>query len=52
MLASRVGDPTPRRGGKPKRYLTVTPAGLEALRRSRAAWMSLWEGLDSVLEQK
>ena len=52
MLASRLGDPTPRRGGKPKRYLTVTSPGLEALRRSRAAWMSLWEGLDSVLEQK
>ncbi len=52
MLSSQLGDPTPRRGGKPKRYLTVTPAGLAALRRSRNAWMRLWEGLDSVLEQK
>jgi DNA-binding PadR family transcriptional regulator len=52
MLTSRLGDPTPRRGGKPKRYLTVTPVGLAALRRSRTAWMRLWEGLDSVLEQQ
>jgi len=52
MLTSQLGDPTPRRGGKPKRYLTVTPAGLAALRRSRTAWMRLWEGLDSVLEQR
>lgn len=52
MLTSQLGDPTPRRGGKPKRYLTVTRAGLAALRRSRTAWMRLWEGLDSVLEQQ
>ncbi|UCG88673.1 MAG: helix-turn-helix transcriptional regulator [Gemmatimonadota bacterium] len=52
MLTSRLGDPTPRRGGKPKRYLTVTSTGLDALRRSRTAWMRLWEGLDSVLEQQ
>lgn len=52
MLTSHLGNPTPRRGGKPKRYLTVTPAGLAALRRSRTAWMQLWEGLDSLLEQR
>ena len=52
MLASRVGDPTPRRGGRPKRYLSVTPSGVAALRKSRAAWMRLWDGLDSVLEQQ
>lgn len=50
LLRSRLGTPTPRRGGRPKRYLTVTAAGLEALRRSRTAWMRLWEGLDAVLE--
>ena len=52
MLSSSVGDPTPGRGGRPKRFLEVTPAGKDALRRSRAAWMRLWEGLDSVLEQR
>ena len=52
MLASRVGDPTPRRGGRPKRFLTVTPTGVEALQKSRSAWMRLWDGLDSVLEQR
>jgi DNA-binding PadR family transcriptional regulator len=52
MLTSQLGDPTPRRGGKPKRYLTVTPAGLAAVRRSRTAWLQLWEGLDSILEQQ
>jgi len=52
MLVSEIGDPTPRRGGRPKRFLTVTPDGVEALRRSRLAWMRLWDGLDSVLEQR
>ena len=51
LLASRLGAPTPRRGGRPKRYLTVTAAGVGALRKSRSAWMRLWEGLDSILEQ-
>jgi len=52
MLTSQLGAPTPRRGGRPKRFLTVTSVGLEALRKSRNAWMSLWDGLDSVLEQR
>jgi DNA-binding PadR family transcriptional regulator len=52
MLTSVIGDPTPRRGGRPRRYLTVTPEGVSALRKSRAAWMSLWDGLDSVFEPR
>ena len=52
LLSSRVGDPNPRRGGRPKRFLTVTPTGVEALQKSRSAWMRLWDGLDSVLEQQ
>ncbi len=50
LLDSRLGDPTPRRGGRPKRYMAVTPAGLSELRKSRSAWMRLWDGLDSVFE--
>ena len=50
MLTSTVGDPTPRRGGRPKRFLEVTPEGVSALRKSRTAWMNLWDGLDSVFE--
>ncbi|UCD24823.1 MAG: PadR family transcriptional regulator [Gemmatimonadota bacterium] len=50
MLRSSLRDPTPRRGGRPKRYLEVTPAGVAALQRARTAWTSLWDGLDSVFE--
>ncbi len=51
MLDTRVGDPTPGRGGRPRRYLTVTPAGITALRRARQALTNLWDGLDAVTDQ-
>lgn len=49
MLASTFGDPEPGRGGKPKRYMRVTPEGAEALRVARAAWTRMAEGLEEVL---
>lgn len=36
----------------PQRHFTVTPQGLDELRRSRDALMNLWRGLDGVLEAK
>jgi PadR family transcriptional regulator PadR len=48
-LRSRVGDPLPERGGRSRRYFTVTPAAIRALKHSRAALMRLWRGLE-VLE--
>jgi len=52
VVTSRFGDPTPGRGGKPRRYLTVTPVGLTALQKARAAWQRLSEGLEEMLEQQ
>lgn len=40
----------PDEGGRSRRYVTVTPEGLEQLRESRRRFVSLWEGLDPVLE--
>ncbi len=34
----------------PHRHFSVTPAGLDQLRRSREALLALWRGLDGVLE--
>lgn len=48
-LRSRVGDPLPERGGRARRYFTVTPAALRALKASRLALMRLWHGLETVL---
>ena len=47
-LRSRVGDPLPERGGRARRYFTVTPAAVRALKASRLALMRLWNGLESL----
>jgi PadR family transcriptional regulator PadR len=47
-LRSRVGDPLPERGGRARRYFTLTPAALRALKASRLALMRLWNGLESL----
>ncbi len=52
LLTSRLGEPTPRRGGRPKRYLSVTTEGIEALQDSRAALVRMWQGLDNLLEKR
>jgi DNA-binding PadR family transcriptional regulator len=52
FLRSRMGDPTDERGGKPRRYFSVTPAGLRVLRSTHAAFANLARGLEAVLEQQ
>jgi len=49
-LRSRVGAPLPERGGRARRYFTVTPSALHALKHSRASLLRLWRGLESLLE--
>jgi DNA-binding PadR family transcriptional regulator len=40
-----LGDPTPQRGGRPKRYFQVSPTGIEAVARAQRSYRSLMEGL-------
>jgi PadR family transcriptional regulator PadR len=49
-LRSTLGDPLPERGGRARRYFTVTGAGIRALKRSRRVLLGLWDGLESQLE--
>ncbi len=48
-LRSRVGEPLPERGGRARRYFTVTPVAVRALKHSRLALQRLWSGLESIL---
>jgi DNA-binding PadR family transcriptional regulator len=50
-LKSRMSDPLPERGGRARRYYSVTPSGVAALRASRAALLALWQGVESQLER-
>lgn len=45
LVASSLGDPTPERGGKAKRYFRVTEAGLRQVRETRRVLSRLWRGL-------
>ncbi len=47
-LRSRVSDPLPERGGRARRYFTVTPAAIQSLKASRLALLRLWKGLESL----
>jgi PadR family transcriptional regulator PadR len=37
------------RGGRPRRIVSVTPEGVDALRKSREALLTLWNGLEQAL---
>jgi PadR family transcriptional regulator, regulatory protein PadR len=50
-LRSRMGDPTPERGGRARRYFTVTPLGMRTLKSTHAALANLSHGLESLLER-
>ena len=52
LLTSRMGESLAVRGGRARRYYSVTPAGLGALRTARAAVADLSRGLESLLERK
>jgi PadR family transcriptional regulator PadR len=49
LVRSRLGDPDATRGGRPRRYFTVTPLGMSAVRGARAAIDRLSKGLDWTL---
>jgi DNA-binding PadR family transcriptional regulator len=48
-VVSRMGEPDTRRGGRPRRFVEVTPAGVRALGQHREALLRIWEGLESML---
>lgn len=47
-LESREGEANAQRGGKPKRYYTITAFGKRALQQSRDIRTELWESIPKV----
>jgi len=47
-VKSHLGDPTPERGGRSKRFFRVTSKGVAAVNRSHRALQSMTEGLRIV----
>ena len=51
LVESRAEDGASERGGRPRRYVQVTPAGRAALAASRSRLLALWDGLEGALER-
>jgi PadR family transcriptional regulator PadR len=47
-VKSRLGDPTPERGGRSKRFFRVTAKGVAAVNRTHKALLSMTEGLGLI----
>jgi PadR family transcriptional regulator PadR len=50
LLSSWMSEPTTERGGKARRCVKVTRAGVTLLRDSRQAIDRMWQGLDPELK--
>ena len=48
LVASSLGDPTPERGGKAKRYFRITKAGLRQVHETRRVLSKLWQALPEL----
>jgi DNA-binding PadR family transcriptional regulator len=49
FIRSRLGDPTPQRGGKRKRLYEVQPSGVRALQYALRGLRRMTAGLDALL---
>lgn len=48
LVSSEMGESTPERGGRAKKYFRVTPKGLKEMRATQRALKKLWQGLPQL----
>ena len=48
LVTSSLGESTPERGGRAKRYFRITKAGVREVRDARRSLMNLWKGLPEL----
>ena len=46
LVGSHLGEPSPERGGRAKRFYQLEPPGVVALEESRIALAALWDDVD------
>ena len=44
-VAHRMGEATPERGGRPKKFFRALPEGMQALRSTQQALTVMWKGV-------
>lgn len=50
LVRSRIGDPTPQRGGRRRKYFALQPPGARALRMAYNAFDAMTAGLERRLK--
>lgn len=45
LVCSKLGEPTPERGGRAKKYFSVTAKGVREVRETQRLLKQLWQGL-------
>ncbi len=48
LVVSNLGDPTPERGGKAKRYFRITREGLRQVHETRSVLTRLWQTIPDL----
>ena len=48
LVSSSVGDPTPERGGKAKRFFRVTSKGLKSVKDTQRALVAMWTNVPAL----
>ena len=48
LVSSTVGEPTPERGGRAKRFFEVTPQGMRAVKETQRALVALWQDVPQL----
>ena len=48
LVSSTVGEPTPERGGRAKRFFDVTTQGMRAVKETQRALVALWQGVPQL----
>ncbi len=48
LIESRLGEATAQRGGRAKKYFSLTPAGIGSVRDTRKALTALWARLPQL----
>jgi PadR family transcriptional regulator len=48
LVSSELGEPTPERGGRAKKYFSVTAKGMREVRETQRALKRLWQDLPQL----
>jgi len=52
FVTSTVGEPTPERGGRAKRYFNITAKGMKVVQETQRTLTRLWKGLPELQSGK